>query len=126
MVLLDAVVRWDAAGILCRAGSHLDPANPLRHAGRLSAVCGLEYALQAAALHGALRAGGVAQPAGYVAALRGVALLADRLDEPALGTLSVHAVLEAHEAFGMVYALDIRSESGTRLVSGRASIALPR
>ncbi len=126
MVLLDEVVRWDAAGILCRARSHLDPANPLRHAGRLASVCGLEYALQAAALHGALRAGGVAQPAGYVAALRTVALHADRLDEPNLGPLAVSAIMEAQEGFGMVYALEVHSAAGALLVCGRATIALPR
>ena len=71
MVLLDRVEAWDAETVQCRARSHLDPANPLRRAGRLAACCGIEYALQAAAVHGALLAGGVAQAAGYVAALRG-------------------------------------------------------
>ena len=57
MCLLDGVLSWDAAGIACRAVSHLDPANPLRQHGRLGAICGIEYGLQAAALHGALSAG---------------------------------------------------------------------
>ena len=126
MVLLDRVAAWDAGGILCHARSHLLPDNPLRRDGRLAACCGLEYALQAAALHGALVANGVAQPAGYVAALRGVELHADRLDDPAHGELTVLARLERQEGFGMVYALDIRAASGTSLVLGRASIALPR
>ena len=64
MVLLDRVEAWDTDGILCRARSHLDDDNPLRRDGRLAACCGLEYALQAAALHGALIAGGVPQRAG--------------------------------------------------------------
>ena len=125
MVLLDRVEAWDADAVHCRARSHLDPANPLRHAGRLSACCGLEYALQAAAVHGALLAGGAAQPAGYVAALRGVALHVPWLDDPAHGELHVHARREHGEAGGMLYGLEVRSESGVLLVTGRASIALP-
>lgn len=125
MVLLDRVEAWDADGILCRARSHLDPGNPLRRGGRLSACCGLEYALQAAALHGALTAGGVAQRAGYVAALRAVALHVDRLDDPALGELRVAARLERQEAGGIIYALDVHAADGTALLSARATIALP-
>lgn len=126
MVLLDRVERWDAHSVLCRARSHLDPRNPLRRGARLAAVCGIEYGLQAAALHGALCAGGVPQPAGYAASLRSVALGLDRLDDPALGELLVAARLEAQERFGMVYAFELRSEAGTALLSGRASIGLPR
>lgn len=126
MVLLDWVERWDERSVLCRTRSHLDPANPLRHRGRLAGLCGVEYGLQAAALHGALCAGGVAQAPGYVASLRAVQLTVDRLDDPALGELQVEAALEARERFGMVYRFEVRSESGVSVLSGRASIALPR
>jgi predicted hotdog family 3-hydroxylacyl-ACP dehydratase len=126
MVLLDRVESWSGDGAVCRARSHLDPANPLRHSGRLAALCGIEYGLQAAALHGALMAGGTAQEAGYAASLRGVSLHADRLDQPAFGEIRVEAKLEARERFGMVYAFEVRSEAGALLVAGRASIALPR
>jgi len=125
MVLLDRVEAWDTDGILCRARSHLDDDNPLRRDGRLAACCGLEYALQAAALHGALIAGGVPQRAGYVAALRAVALHVDRLDVPGFGELRVAARLERQEDTGILYALDIRAADGAPLVSGRAAIALP-
>lgn len=125
MVLLDRVETWDADGILCRARSHLDAANPLCRDGRLSACCGLEYALQAAALHGALLAGGVAQRAGYVAALRGVSLGTGRLDVAAFGDLRVAAQLERQEAAGIIYALGVQAADGTPLLSGRATIALP-
>lgn len=125
MCLLDRVLAWDADRILCAARSHLDPANPLRRAGRLVALCGLEYALQAAALHGALR-DGRPQPAGYVAALRDVALHAARLDDPAHGELRVSATLEQGESAGLLYALRVEAERGAALVEGRAAIALPR
>lgn len=126
MVLLDRVIRWDVCGIVCAARSHLEPANPLREAGRLAALCGVEYALQAAALHGALLAGGQAQRAGYAASLRNVVLHADRLDDPALGELSVQSILASQEAFGMVYDFAIHSAAGSPLLAGRFSIALPR
>jgi predicted hotdog family 3-hydroxylacyl-ACP dehydratase len=125
MVLLDRLERWDAVSVLCRTRSHLDPSNPLRRGGRLATVCGIEYGLQAAALHGALMAG-IAQPAGYAASLRGVVLNAVRLDDPAFGELTVEARLEAQERFGMVYAFTVQGDSGAILVGGRASIALPR
>ncbi len=125
MVLLDRVEAWDADGILCRARSHLDAANPLRRGGRLSACCGLEYALQAAALHGALLAGGVAQRAGHVATLRGVSLGTGRLDVAAFGELRVAALLERQEAAGIIYALAVHAADGAPLLSGRATIALP-
>lgn len=126
MVLLDRVIRWDADSIVCAARSHLDLANPLREAGRLAGLCGVEYALQAAALHGALLAGGQAQRAGYAASLRNIVLHADRLDDPALGELSVQSTLASQEAFGMVYDFIVRSAAAAPLLAGRFSIALPR
>lgn len=125
MVLLDAVVDWDADRIRCRSRSHLSETNPLRRAGRLHAICGVEYALQAAALHGAMRAGGIAQQAGYVARLRDVVLAVPYLDDPALGSLGIEATLEHAEAGGMLYGLLVTDSHGTTLVSARAGISLP-
>ena len=125
MVLLGRVETWDAGGILCRAVSHIDATNPLRRDGRLAACCGLEYALQAAALHGALTADGVAQRAGHVAALRGVALHVDRLDVAEFGELRVLARLERQERAGVIYDLKIQAADGAPLLSARATIALP-
>jgi predicted hotdog family 3-hydroxylacyl-ACP dehydratase len=64
MCLLDRVLRWSAEDIVCGASSHLLPDNPLRRDGRLGAICGIEYGLQAAALHGALVAHGFPLPLG--------------------------------------------------------------
>lgn len=125
MCLLEEVLSWTAEGIVCRTLSHLDPANPLRRAGRLHALCGAEYALQAAALHGALLADGTPQPAGYLAALRGVELGADRLDDPAYGALHVEAVLQAREASGLIYALRVRARDGRGLFAARGTVVLP-
>jgi predicted hotdog family 3-hydroxylacyl-ACP dehydratase len=45
MCLLDGVVRWDAKRILCMSRSHHAPDNPMRAAGKLPALCGIEYAM---------------------------------------------------------------------------------
>ena len=54
MCLLDDVLSWDRSRIRCRSAQHRTPDNPLRAHGRLGAACGIEYAAQAMAVHGAL------------------------------------------------------------------------
>jgi predicted hotdog family 3-hydroxylacyl-ACP dehydratase len=126
MCLLDTMMSWDREHIVCGSRSHLDPAHPLRRDGRLGAVCGVEYGLQAAALHGALCAGGVPQPAGYVAALRGVEFDVTRLDDPAFGALRIEADLEASSPAGLIYAFRVLAASGASLLAGRGTVMLPR
>ena len=126
MCLLERVLSWDEAGIVCGATSHLRPDNPLRRNGRLAALCGAEYAMQAAALHGALLDGGICQKAGRVAALRDLRLSVDRLDDTAFGELRVSALLHHREAGGLLYRFDVAASEGRVLVSGRAAISLPR
>jgi predicted hotdog family 3-hydroxylacyl-ACP dehydratase len=124
MCLLEDVVDWSPSSIACRTRSHLSPDNPLRRSGVLHGICGIEYGLQAAALHGALLAG-KPQPAGYLAALRSVEIFAERLDDASIGTLQVTAQLELRDASGLIYRLQLRSDSGAALLTGRATIALP-
>jgi predicted hotdog family 3-hydroxylacyl-ACP dehydratase len=87
MCLLDEVLNWNATRVQCRSSTHRDPANPLRAHDRLAAVCGIEYAAQAMAVHGALIASRItASPkntsiAGYLASVRNVTLFATRLDD---------------------------------------------
>ena len=56
MCLLDAATAWDAQHIRCTASSHRHADNPLRAHDRLGTACGIEYAAQAMAAHGALLA----------------------------------------------------------------------
>jgi hypothetical protein len=60
-----------------------------------------------------------------VARLRDVVLTLPFLDDEALGTLGIEAVLERSEAGGMLYALSLSDVRGRVLVSARAGIALP-
>ena len=124
MCLLDSVEAWSSDGIVCRALSHLAPDNPLRHSGVLGGVSGVEYGLQAAALHGALCAGRPSPP-GYLAGLRDVKIDIIRLDDPALGTLRVAAAVELSVPTGVIYHFDIASQSGRSLIRGRTIIVMP-
>lgn len=125
MCLLDGVDQWSQEAILCHAHSHLDPANPLRRKGRLSTICGLEYAFQAAAAHGAL-CSGRPQPPGRVVALRSITIHRPYLDDAATGRLEIEARLEHGDAAGMIYRFLLRTENGDPIAEGRATIVLPR
>ncbi len=88
MCLLDEIVEWDAQHVRCRSGTHRATDNPLRSQGRLSVACGIEYAAQAMAVHGALAAGARARAlaeappaAGFLAGLRDVRLHVLRFDD---------------------------------------------
>jgi predicted hotdog family 3-hydroxylacyl-ACP dehydratase len=123
MCLLDRTLSWDADSIACQAISHLDAANPLRRGGMLPAVCGVEYALQAMALHGALTGTGGPQPPGYLASLRNLEMGTTHLDTVE-GALLVEASALAREARSFVYAFRVTGQ-GVSLLSGQAAIILP-
>jgi len=83
MCLLERVLAYDDDGILCAASSHRAADHPLAAAGRLDSAVGLEYAAQAAAIHGGLlaqRDGAVARP-GFLAGARDLRLFRERLDD---------------------------------------------
>ncbi|MBL6457037.1 phosphotransferase [Belnapia sp. T6] len=123
MCLLERALAWDAERILCEAESHAAPDNPLRRDGMLPAVCGLEFALQAMALHGALSAGSAPQRPGFVSSLRDVRMAASRLDTIA-GPLRIEAVALVAESNGFIYRFDVAGE-GRSLLAGQAAVILP-
>jgi predicted hotdog family 3-hydroxylacyl-ACP dehydratase len=123
MCLLDAVIEWSADTILCRSESHRREDNALRAHGRLGIACGIEYAAQAMAVHGALRAAGSAEPyrAGLLASVRGLTLNADRLDDIA-GALVARATLVHGDRAMVLYEFSLAAAERV-LLSGRATIA---
>jgi predicted hotdog family 3-hydroxylacyl-ACP dehydratase len=125
MCLLDEVSDWSEKAIACRATSHLSPGNPLRRKDRLAAICGAEYGLQAAALHGALLASGERQPTGYLSGLNLSRIEVERLDDPALGALRVAARIELADRRGLIYGFDLRDENERLLLEGRGTILFP-
>jgi len=123
MCLLERVVSWDAAGIVCASASHRRADNPLRARGRLHAVAGIEYAAQAVALHGALAAReGRAIGPGVLAGLRDVELEAERLDLIPGELLAIAEALVVQQRH-MLYAFRVEGD-GRILLRGRAAIAL--
>jgi len=72
MCLLDRVLHWDERSLRCAAISHRDADNPLREPAGLSTLAGIEYAAQAAAVHGSLLHGATSPRNGVLAALRNV------------------------------------------------------
>jgi len=124
MCLLDAVETWDQQGIRCRASSHRDADNPLRAYGRLGAACGIEYAAQAMAVHGALLAppDSAGPRAGYLVSARGVRLHVSRLDDIAADLL-VEASCITRSENNILYQFSIDA-AGRRLLEGRAAVVL--
>lgn len=128
MCLLECVSAWDTQQIRCEASSHRDSNNPLRAHGRLGAACGIEYAAQAMAVHGALLAESGAGAAsqgptlGYLASVRGVTLHVDRLDDLS-DALSIHAERLSGDNTTILYSFTVHA--GRRLLlGGRAAVIL--
>jgi predicted hotdog family 3-hydroxylacyl-ACP dehydratase len=123
MCLLDAVAEWDGQRIRCTASSHRDADNPLRAHDRLGAACGIEYAAQAMAAHGALLAAAEDAPrAGYLASVRSVELQAVRLDDIA-ADLDVEAERLSGDGNTILFGFRV-SAAGRELLSGRAAVVL--
>lgn len=124
MCLLAGVRQFDTQSIDCVAVSHLLPGNPLRENGVLHAVCGVEYAAQAMAIHGALLHGQSDQPprGGRLAGVRSLELKVSRLDN-IHADLDVSATRLMGDESSMVYEFTV--DAGARnLVKGKATIVL--
>lgn len=123
MCLLDGVLEWDQTSIRCVSARHRAEDNPLRRAGRLDGICGIEFAAQAMAVHGRLSGGVGRRPrAGYLASLRDVRCGRQRLDllKP---DLVIRAELLMGDEQRVIYqfALDC---AGDEVLSGRAAVML--
>lgn len=126
MCLLDEVVAWSPERIHCTSSSHRNADNPLRADDRLGAACGIEYAAQAMAVHGALLTGDqtVDQPPrqGFLASVRGVQLNVDQLDDIE-GRLDVEAERLSGDDNNVLYRFEVRG-AGRLLLAGRAAVIL--
>jgi len=123
MCLLDGVVEWDASRIRCMSRSHRAADNPLRSDAGLPAVCGVEYAAQAMAVHGGLAGKVGGRPrAGYLASLRDVVCRRDRLDDLE-GDLVVEAEQVAGDGAHVIYRFRLRVGE-VEVLSGQALVML--
>lgn len=123
MCLLERVLEWDATRIRCSSRTHRDAGNPLRSAGALPAVCGIEYAAQAMAVHGGLSGTITGKPTtGYLASLREVTCSAELLDAPP-GDLVVEAERLMGDEGRVIYRFSLKVGE-TQMLSGRAAVVL--
>jgi predicted hotdog family 3-hydroxylacyl-ACP dehydratase len=123
MCLLDGVLECDAQRIRCISSTHRAVDNPMRSGDALLALCGIEYAAQAMAVHGAWDAKFDKKPrAGYLAALRDVTCHAMRLDD-----LNDDLIIEAEKVMGdearVIYQFSIQA-GAAKIMSGRATVVL--
>ncbi len=123
MCLLDGVLECEAQRIRCISSTHRAADNPMRSGDELLALCGIEYAAQVMAVHGAWDAKFDKKPrAGYLAALRDVSCHTMRLDN-----LSDDLIIEAEKLMGdearVIYQFSIHAGEA-KIMSGRATVVL--
>lgn len=105
MCLLDSVQHWDAERIVCQAAA--PTANhPLARAQSVPALAAIEYAAQAAAVHGSLLDATDSPREGMLAKLSDVELCCATLDE-AGGALTVRAEMLSRVANGCMYSFEV-------------------
>lgn len=125
MCLLDEVLSWDASHIRALSRSHRHPDNPLARQDGLHAVHLVEYAAQAAAVHGALmaEAAGDAAPAGGVlAGVRQLVLHAPVVDT-GIEALEISATHLLTRGAACLYVAEVRG-GGRLLLQGRLAVHL--
>ena len=123
MCLLDEVTAWDATTIRCLARSHRDPSNPLRAGAELPALCGIEYAAQAMAVHGRLSSTVTERPrAGYLASVSDVVCAVRRLDDLD-GDLVIEAEKRAGDEGRVQYGFTLTSNH-EQILTGNATVVL--
>jgi predicted hotdog family 3-hydroxylacyl-ACP dehydratase len=133
MCLLEEVVSWDASHLCCRSRTHRGTANPLSSRGRLGIACGIEYVVQAMAVHGAVAGAALAgavlagnssakAEVGFLAGLRDVRMHAVRLDD-----IDADLICEvrhiAGDASTALYSFDLSADQRC-LLEGRATVVL--
>ena len=123
MCLLDGVLECDAQRIRCISGTHRDADNPMRSGNELSALCGIEYAAQAMAVHGVWGGQIDKKPrAGYLSSLRDVRCKIMRLD-----TLLDDLIIDAEKLMGdearVIYQFTLHAGKN-EIMSGRATVVL--
>ena len=128
MCLLERMVSWSPTRIVCVATNHRDPTHPLRSRSGLLASAAIEYAAQAAALHGGLMARAADGPVtpGYLASARDVQLTTWRLDNLGCAIpdeLQIVAECVASDTTRLMYTFSM-TYAERELASGRLTVVL--
>jgi len=125
MCLVDEVVEWDRDSVRCRASSHRQVDNPLRVGDELPAICALEYAAQAFALHGLLVADKFDEKApdssrAFLALVHSLDLHVERLDD-CDSDLTIAGRVVFRQSGSVVYRFEAR-DATRLLVNGQVGL----
>ena len=122
--LLVGVKNYDRQSITCMAVSHRLATNPLRENDLLHAVCGVEYAAQALAIHGTLLSGQRDKPprGGRLAGVRSLELKVHRLDDIE-ADLQINAIQIMGDENSMVYEFTVDA-ADRNLLKGKVTVIL--
>jgi predicted hotdog family 3-hydroxylacyl-ACP dehydratase len=112
MCLLDRVARWDETQIVCHATAPT-AGHPFAAAHGVPVVASVEYAAQAAALHGALLDDSREPHGGMLATLSEVELTVGCLDQSS-SALTVEARLIVRGVSGCTYSFTVQDARGCR------------
>ena len=123
MCLLAGVTRWDATQIACIAQSHRNAANPLARDGKVGALCGIEFAAQAMAVHGGLTGLVGQRPrAGLLVSVRDVEAKVEYLSDYS-EDLQIEAEQLMSEHSSVCYSFTLHAGQ-KELLRGRATVVL--
>ena len=103
MCLLDTVTDWHAQSIACQAAQP-NASHPLSRDGKVPAIMAVEYAAQAAAVHGALLDQAVGPRKGMIAKLTAIDLPCAWFPST---DITVHAQLLSRTAQACLYAFSV-------------------
>ena len=122
MCLIERVADWDDDHLRALTAGHRDPDHPLARGGRLAALHALEFAAQAMAIHGALRAAraGTTLAPGFLAGARHLALHAARLDDRP-GDLVIDVERRFAQQGDLIYGFSVAA-GDTPLATGSATV----
>jgi predicted hotdog family 3-hydroxylacyl-ACP dehydratase len=122
MCLLDGVLAWDETMIECVTTAATPAQHPLSRGGHLHAIMAAEYAAQATAIHGALRAPDTPPMEGRLAGIRELAWEAAELT--ASRPARVYCFERMRQQQALIYGFEL-SDQHNRLVSGEVTVAFP-
>lgn len=108
MRLLEQILAWDEVSICCSIVSHRWVDNPLRRCGSLGCMHAVEYAAQAAAIHGVLCNVLDDRTVLLLAAVRDLRLEVERIDN-LIAPLEVYAELRARSGPNAIYEFTLKS-----------------
>ena len=123
MCLLAGVTRWDTNQITCISQSHRNAGNPLARNGKVGALCGIEFAAQAMAVHGGLTGLVGQRPrAGLLVSVRDVEAKVEYLSDYS-EALRIEAEQLMSEQSSVCYSFALHAGE-TELLKGRATVVL--